>query len=284
MKRAITIQGELGQVRTVEDLTEVFESISSIRIARIRDRVIMSKEFFSELWKTYSGLRVDPKQRLARSHLTISNKEVFLAVTAEGKLSSDADDQIANAMTAAQAQHPDADLIVIGSHGQQQLAQRGVHITAAFPLPQSDFNFNVSDIVEALNTYKHITVFYQTYESLRVQNVVSLSLISAIQNLGEDVEGETVSSHDYIFEPNIDEIADYMESVMMGVALIQIIMESKLAQYASRFNAMSSAKRRAIDIITLYRTQFYRAKRAESDERLKELIKVAKFNGHYRAN
>ena len=70
------------------------------------------------------------------------------------------------------------------------------------------------------------------------------------------------------------QLAEYLESLMMGVALTQVIMESKLAQYASRFNAMSSAKRRAHDLATDLSNQYHRSKRNEGDERLKEIMKV----------
>jgi F0F1-type ATP synthase gamma subunit len=65
---------------------------------------------------------------------------------------------------------------------------------------------------------------------------------------------------------------------MMGVALIQVIMESKLAQYAARFNAMNSAKHRATDLVTDFNLQYHRAKRAEGDERLKEIIKIVRHH------
>ncbi|HSX28686.1 MAG TPA: F0F1 ATP synthase subunit gamma [Candidatus Saccharimonadales bacterium] len=286
MKRALTIQQELTQIHTVEDLTEVFESIASLHIAKIRDRVVASKEFFTELWQTYQGLRIDPKAQLARHTQAKKAQDVFVLITAEGKLSGQIDEQIVEAMQAAYQTPAQTDIIAIGSHGVAALRRMGVPIAKSFQLPAGDANFTVTPIVEELNQYRHISVFYQTYESLRVQKVAHIELISAVRELGEAAkeEQQVVSSRDYIFEPNIDQIADYMESVMMGVALGQVIMESKLAQYASRFNAMSTAKRRAMDLVVDYRHQYYRAKRAETDERLKEMIKVIKYRGHSRTN
>jgi F0F1-type ATP synthase gamma subunit len=63
------------------------------------------------------------------------------------------------------------------------------------------------------------------------------------------------------------------------VALIQIIMESKLAGHAARFNNMSRAKQRAKDLVGETRTDYYRTKRNERDERLQEIMKVAKRHG-----
>jgi F-type H+-transporting ATPase subunit gamma len=281
MKRATSIQQELVETHMVQELTEVFESIASIKIAKIRGRVVASKAFFAELWQIYGGLRIDPKQRLARPHIAETNKDVLVIVTAEGKLSGDIDEHIIKTMLGVRKDPETSDIVVIGSHGLSLLQQMNVQPANAFHLPESDANFNVANIVADLNKYKKISVFYQTYESLRLQKVAQIELLSAVKDLSEDVEeGEIVSSHEYIFEPSIDEIADYMESVMMGVALIQVIMETKLAQHASRFNAMNSAKHRAGDLYADFRRSFYRAKRGEADERLKEIMNVARtFKG-----
>lgn len=282
MKRPIVIRKDLDETNTLEDLTEVFESIASLRISKIRNRVVASKAFFSELWQTYQAIRIDPKDRLKRSSKTDEKtRDVFLAITGEGKLSGFIDEQIIEQLLDAHQAAHDTDIMVIGSHGLSQLQQRGAIVTQSYAMPVSDEAFSVSNIIDQLNHYRRITVFYQTYESLRVQKVVRIELVSAVRDLSEDVEegSETLNPHDYIFEPDAHKIADYMESVMMGVALIQLVMEAKLAQYATRFNNMSRAKHRAGELTASYRRQYLRSKRAESDDRLKEVITAVKRLG-----
>lgn len=286
MRRALSVQKELNQIRTVEDLTSVFEGIASLKISKIRNRVVTSKDFFAQLWLTYLGLRLDPKDRLARIQQSETAKDVFLAVTAEGKLSGELDEQVVESMLQQYTSPEKADIIIMGTHGLTQLQQRNIGVTHGFHLPTSDVNFNVGNIIEVLNNYNKISVFYQTYESLRVQKVAHIELISAVRELSEDIgeDVEVVSSRDYIFEPSIAEIAEYLEKLMMGVALIQVIMESKLAQYASRFNAMNAGKHRANELAGDSKREYYRSKRAESDERLKEIMKVVKSREHRRTN
>ncbi len=77
---------------------------------------------------------------------------------------------------------------------------------------------------------------------------------------------------DTIFEPSLDEIADQMESTMMSLALSQTILQSGLAQAASRFNAMTVAEDRASELLGEYKLEYHRAKRSESDRRLREVL------------
>ena len=279
MKRAIIIQKDLEETHTLEGLTEVFESIASLHIAKIRGRVVASKAFFGELWQTYQAIRIDPKDRLKRGGPEQEKtRDVFLAITGEGKLSGYIDEQIISALLDAHKTAGDTDIMVIGSHGLSQLNSHKATVAGSFPMPAGDESFSVADVIEQLNNYRHITVFYQTYESLRVQKVGRIELVSAVRDLSEDVEEgtETLNPRDYIFEPDLHKIADYMESVMMEVALIQLIMESKLAQYATRFTNMSRAKHRANELTSAYQRQYLRSKRAENDDRLKEVISAVR--------
>jgi len=278
MRRALAIQEDLDQIHVVEDLTGVFESVASIKIARIRNRVVASKEFFAELWQTYSSLRVDPREQLLRKSRKTNGRSVLVAVTTEGKLSGEIGNKVIDDVVAAHNETKGLDIIVLGSHGATQLREKGVKVKHTFKLPDNDVQFSVADIIGTLHEYKQISVFYQMYESLRIQRVGRIELVSAVHELSDEVDDkdtvEIVSSHEYIFEPGAAEIATYLESLMMGVALTQVLMESKLAQFASRFNAMNAAKHRAHNLGAEYALMFHRAKRAEGDERLKEIMKV----------
>jgi F-type H+-transporting ATPase subunit gamma len=276
MRRVPNIKKELEQTLVIEDLTQVFESIASMHIARIRDKVVASKSFFGELWQIYAGLRVNSKDRLKRGSAHKNGKTVLVAITSEAKFGSSTHDHVLEVIRSAYPDDDKTDIMAIGTYGSSWLERHGVSVKQAFTMPSHDTDINVSQAIDILGQYEHITVFYQTYDSLRVQKVSRIDLVSTVRQLGEDVgdDIETISSADYIFEPGVNEIADYMESVMMSVALLQVIMEAKLADYAIRFNNMSMAKQRAGDMVNVFQREFYRARRADSDERLKEIIKV----------
>ena len=167
------------------------------------------------------------------------------------------------------------DIITIGHHGAVQLAQRGVSYKKYFKLPSKDQNINVMPIVREVQQYRSTKMFYQEYVSLMVQDVKRIELSTAVKERGDATEekAEDIISEDtYIFEPSIYAVAAHLERSMMEVAISQLILESKLAQYASRFRAMSASHQRADESKTDLHLEFNRARRGVKDERLKEII------------
>ena len=283
MKRVLTIEKEQVQIGTIQDLTSVFEGIASLRIAKIKNKVVASKQFFQDLWQIYSQLRVAPGQRITSGKKAPdSAKNAFIVITSEGGLSGDIDEKIVKTVL-GQYDPTNTDIIVIGAHGATLLSQRKVEVTRTFKLPDTDKPLNVTPIITTLSDYKQTSVFYETYVSLAVQQVVRIELISVVKALSEGLEAgeEVISPEDYLFEPSLDEVIDYMESVMLGVALSQILLDSKLAQYASRFKAMSAAEKRAKELALSLFLEYHRAKRNQSDERLKEITTSLKMVEKY---
>ncbi len=274
MKRPAEIQKIINGTNTLVNLTGVFEGIASMRIAQIKNQVLQSESYFDRLWQMYSQITIAPfgfgRQQ---TDVEVSEKELFIVITAEGGFSGDIDQKIINWML----EHYDKeknDIIIIGHHGAIQLAQRGVSFKKYFKLPTRDDNINVSPIIKEVQTYKSTSVFYQTYVSLSVQDVKRISLSKAVEEQGKDAikTNEIINEATYIFEPTVFAVINHLERSMMKIALTQVILESKLAQYASRFRAMTASHDLASDSLDEYKLQYHRAKRAIKDERLKEMI------------
>ena len=282
MRRASAILKETQQITTVQDLTGVFESIASTQVAKIKSKVELSKEFFDLLWTLYSSLRIHPKERVRHDvDAKLIDRNVFVIISAEAGLSGDIDQRLIATML--ESYHPETtDIVVIGSHGAAQLEQRGIPFVRYFRLAESDTYIDVSPVIEAIRFYGKITLFYEEYVSLGVQGIKTLDLISSMQEMTKDAdpEDDVMTAQDTIFEPSIGEIADIMEVSMMALAFSQAILESSLAQDASRFNAMAQAKKRAWELLNYYRLDYHRAKRSESDRRLREVMVSLKKKKH----
>lgn len=275
MKRPAEYEMEEKAMGTLVELTGVFEGIASMKIAAVKNQVMQSTQFFDELWGIYSQLQVSAVFGFGRSQeqIEVIDKELYIIITAEGGFSGDIDQKLIHMMVQTYDKDKN-DIIVIGHHGAIQLAQRGITYSKYFKLPSKDQNINVAPIIREVQKYRTTTVFYQEYVSLMVQDVKKIELSAAVQSKGKtsDKPDEIISEVNYIFEPSTFAVVDHLERSMLVIAFSQLILDSKLAQYASRFRAMSASHTRAEESKGEVHMQFNRAKRAIKDERLKEII------------
>ena len=273
MTRPQLIAEDLERIATINNLSNVFQSIASLQIARINRQAQASTGFFEELWRLYTQLRAGPKKALANQEKVTTDKQLFVAITGEGGFSGDIDHKLVDWML-SQYDPNTTDIICVGHHGAIQLAQAGVRLVQYFKLPAEDQAIELEPMTALIERYPSTTCFYQTYVSLAVQDVKRLSLQRAVQRLTTEVELDTevISKRNYIFEPSEEGVINYLESTMLSIALAQVILESKLAQYASRFRAMSLARDKGIQTQSDLKVQYYRAKRGMADERLREVI------------
>jgi ATP synthase F1 gamma subunit len=274
MKRILDLARERQDLGTIVNLTNAFEGLASMRIKQIKTQVQQAQLFFDELWNIYRQIRVDTLFRFGRDNSdVILNKELFIAVTAEGGFSGDIDQKLIEWML--KGYNPDKqDIIIIGHHGALQLIQAGVAFKKYFKLPAKDQNVNVMPLIHYVRQYRTTTVYYQTYVSLMVQDIKKIELHRAVESAGGRLaeDDAIISDKTYIFEPSTFAVVAHLERSMMEITLSQKILESKLAQYASRFRSMSAARDRATESVEAVRFAYNRARRTIADERLKETV------------
>ena len=263
-------------MRTIVSLTSAFESLSSMQITKTKGKVLISNEFFNEVWGIYKQIRMDVMFNFGRgADEKPIEKELLILITAQGGLSGDIDQRLIKSFR----QHYDPeknDIIVIGHHGAQQLDQFRIHYNQYYDMPKKDF-INVDPLMNEIKRYSRSRVFYQDYISLTQQAIKDLDLSEVVSRMGkiadlDTVDDEKITEKNYIFEPNAYTVAAHLETSILRLTLTQFIYDSRLAQLASRFKAMTAAKERSIETAAELHVQFSRAKRALVDVRLKESL------------
>jgi ATP synthase F1 gamma subunit len=277
MKRPQEIAQEEMDMSTIVGLTSAFESLASMRISQTKNQVLQSQGFFRELWHIYSQLRVDGLFRFGRSkHDDVIPKTLIIAVTAEGGFSGDIDQRLISTML-KEFDVDKHEIVIIGHHGAMQLSQLHIKYLKYYKLPEKDDNINVQPLIQLIKQYDSTLVYYQSYESLTTQEIKRIELKSAVQTAGKQAGNneEIISEFTYIFEPSAFDVVAHLERSMVEITLSQVILDSKLAQYASRFRAMTAARERSSESQQDLHILYNRTKRSIADERLKEIL-----NGH----
>jgi ATP synthase F1 gamma subunit len=275
MRRPREIAREEMAMATLVKLTSSFEGIASMRISLIKNQVLQSTKFFNELWSIYSQLQVDEHFKFGREKADSEaiDKDLYIIITAEGGFRGDIDQKLVKLMMEDYDQAKN-EIIVIGSHGAAQLAQKGIRFRKYFKMPTKDQNINVAPIIREVQQYRSTKLFYQEYVSLMDQTVKHIELSTAVKQRGDASKNadRMINERTYIFEPSAYAVIAHLERSMMQIAVSQVIMESKLAQYASRFRAMSISHQRADETKNELHLTYNQVRRSVKDERLKEII------------
>lgn len=276
MRRPLQIKAEEASVRSVVSLTSALETLSSMQIAKTKNKVLISNQFFDEVWNIYKQVRVDVMFNYGRvKDETPLDKELLILITAKSGLTGDIDNRLIKKV-AERYDETKNDVLVIGYHGALKLKQAHIDRTYYFDLPDQDY-INVDPLMEIMRKYKRNRIFYQNYISLSQQEVKDVDLSDVISSKGRVADMSTVSENlitekTYIFEPNSYAVAAYLENSILRLTISQFIFDSRLAQVASRFKAMSAAKERSIENANELRLEYNRSKRNLVDTRLKESL------------
>src|SRR5690606_3590711 len=139
MRRPLQIKAEETAVRSVVSLTSALESLSSMQIAKTKNKVLISNQFFDEVWKIYKQIRVDVLFNFGRSEEEKPiDKELLILITAKGGLSGDMDNRLVR--RALERSNPNVnDVLVIGHHGALKLTQVHIAYQDYCELPEGDY-------------------------------------------------------------------------------------------------------------------------------------------------
>lgn len=276
MRRPLEIKAEEVSARSVVSLTSALETLSSMQIAKTKNKVMISNQFFDEVWKIYKQIRVDVMFNYGRvmGEKPI-DKELLILITAKAGLSGDIDNRLIRKV----AEHYDetkTDVLVIGHHGAIKLRQAHMDYAYYFDLPEGDY-INVDPLMDITRKYAKSRIFYQHYVSLSQQEIKDVDLSEVVSSKGRVadlavVNDDLVTEKTYIFEPGSYAVAAYLENSILRLTISQFIYDSRLAQVASRFKAMSAARERSVEHANELHTEFNRSKRSQVDTRLKESL------------
>lgn len=276
MRRPLEIKAEEASVRSVVSLTSALETLSSMQIAKTKNKVLISNQFFDEVWNIYKQIRVDVMFNYGRAvDEKPINKELLILITAKGGLSGDIDNRLIRKFTEYYdpTKH---EVLVIGHHGALKLKQAHIDYTYYFDLPEHDY-INVDPLMDLTKKYSKSRIFYQNYVSLSQQDIKVVDMSDVVSSRGRvadlaAVGNDMITEKTYIFEPSSFAVAAYLENSILRLTISQFIYDSRLAQVASRFKAMSAAKERSMENAAALHMEYNRSRRSQVDTRLKESL------------
>lgn len=251
------IKEELEALNSIKNLAESYEEIAVIRMQRIKETVLKTRDFLIKISDIYVDLKAsydrevkDLIERRKRGDKTIlpalqkSRPKLLVYLSSNGKLYGSVTQKTYRLFIkdVKGMMDDDTDLMVIGSAGRDLIAASGLKKPYDyFEIPDTNVDVNhIKELMKKFLIYDKVHIYFGKFGNVVTQNANSTS-ISGEEIFETDIKNPTPREDRYIFEPSLEKIFHFFETQLMSNLFSQTLLENQLARHASRVNAMEEA-------------------------------------------
>lgn len=257
MAQRKVILEELAALNSIKELAESYEEIAVVRMQKIKDSVLKTRDFLAGISDVYVDLKasymreikelLEKRQRGDKTilpSLQKNGKTLLVYLSSNGRLYGSVT-QKTYKLFMQDIKKPDSkdtDLVVIGRAGKEMIESSGVGKPFEFfDIPDTEVDIeHIKKIMTKFIQYEKVYIYYGKFGNVVKQTPISSSIT------GEDIfETEVVAptprEDRFIFEPMLEKIFHLFESEIMANLFAQTLLENQLARHASRVNAMEEA-------------------------------------------
>jgi ATP synthase F1 gamma subunit len=257
MAQKKVVMEELAALNSIKDLAQSYEEIAVIRMQNIKDSVLKTRDFLTDLSDVFVDLKSsygrEVRELMAQRKkggkmlipsLQKNGKTLNVYLSSNGKLYGSVTQKTFK-LFVQDLRKPEAngsDIVIIGSAGKEMFENSNIDKPFEyFEIPDTTVEVkHIKLLMQKFLQYEKVYVYYGKFGNVVNQSPIATSIS------GEDIfETETVMQvpreDRFIFEPTLQKIFHFFETQIMANLFSQTLLENQLARHASRVNAMEEA-------------------------------------------
>lgn len=260
--------GTLGTIATA------YEEISVMRMRETRKSIEQSRDFVERLKQMFESLKYSNPILVQKNKSGKTKGQAKVLITANSKFYGDVLRRIFNSFI--KSVDKKGDLFVIGKVGKTMISDLKLKIDYKyFDIPDDGIKGkDIVPLLTELDKYSTIEVYYAQLKTMIQQEIMSTK-IPSIYTLVDSEESkqkneEKTDQPKYIFEPSVEEIAEFLDDNTTIALVKQTLYETQLARYASRIQAMDSLLHSVDDDLKILKRKEKKVKRLNEDMKQQE--------------
>lgn len=228
-------------LESIKNLCVAYEQISVMKMKKIKNAVLYTRDFYDELADIYFQVKTTYKNKDTEKFLLLgkNKKTVSILLSANNKLYGDILNKVFVKFV-LETKNQKTDLVIIGRLGKAMYDDYSLKKPYTyFEIPDADLTVNdLKPIINNIIKYSTINVFFGRYENFFSQLPLNKNITGDII-IGNNREMK--ENKYYYFEPNLEKILLFFETQIFSNFFKQTAYEGQLARYASRISAMEQA-------------------------------------------
>ncbi len=251
------LQEDLEALNSIKDLAESYEEIAVIRMQKIKDSVLNTREYLMALSDVYVDLKSsyerevkDLIKRIKKGEKTLltglqkNGKTLLVYLSSNGKLYGSVTQKTYKLFMEdlKKPEFANCDIAIIGSAGKEMFdGSSNKRAYSYFELPDTKVEVeHIKEIMKNFLIYEKVYVYYGKFGNVINQDPISSS-ITGEDIFETDAPQVTAREDKFIFEPTLEKIFHFFETQIMVNLFSQTLLENQLARHASRVNSMEQA-------------------------------------------
>lgn len=268
MQNLNRLKDEILFTQSVDNFLQVYEEVAIIKIKRIRDKVISSREFIDALYPIVFEIRnfylasksKSKKRNSIPNYLQKNGETLFVLFTPNDRLIGDIAGKVVDNYLESVKKCPKSRSMLVGKSGAKHTGE-AFKPDYYFDFPDGlDKESNFDMINGLILQYENVQIFYPKFISFVHQVSVEESITGeAIENLiaNKIAESDSGARSNYIFEPSVEEVLHFFEREIFESYMRQKLLETSLSKYGSRIKSLEDAEKNTENVLNKLKKQAF---------------------------
>ena len=268
------VKNRIGSVKSTQQLTKAMKMVAAAKLKKAQDKVLQLRPYSKKLNEILSNLSSSVNNDLFKTRNI--NSALVVIVSSDKGLCGSFNSSLFKEFNTFCSQNNLKNITVlpIGKKAYDFFKNSKFELNLNYWDGLNNFSYdNSSEICEYLidsflgSKFDKVSIIYNEFKNVAVQKTVSEDFLPVPQ-----VDSESNSSNNYIFEPEKNKIVRHLIPQTLKTQLFKSVLESSASEQGSRMTAMSQATDNAGELLKELKLTYNRTRQAAITKEILEIV------------
>jgi len=268
------VKNRIGSVKSTQQLTKAMKMVAAAKLKKAQDRVLQLRPYSKKLNEILSNLSSSINNDLFKTREI--NRALVVIVSSDKGLCGSFNSSLVKEFNSfcSQNKFKNVTVLPIGKKAYDFFKNSKFELNLDYWEDLNNFSYDKSsEICEFLidsflgSKFDKVSIIYNEFKNVAVQKTVSEDFLPVPQ-----VDSESNSSNNYIFEPEKNKIVRHLIPQTLKTQLFKSVLESSASEQGSRMTAMSQATDNAGELLKELKLTYNRTRQAAITKEILEIV------------
>lgn len=271
------IKRRIRSAQNIAKITKAMEMVSASKMRRAQEQVKASRPYADRLKAVLHtiGPKTDPKiHPLLQDNQ--SGMPVLVVISTDRGLCGGLNSNLFKAVFEFRESHANLITVVVGKKALEFVNRAGLPVHASFSgLPERVGFADALPIAQVVRD-GYLGGNFSSVHIVHMEFINTLSQKPLVQPLLplrplEAASGGATLSSEYVFEPNAQEILDWLLPYFIEMQIYQLLLDAKASEHSARMISMQNASNNAKDVVGTLKLEYNKGRQAGITRELIEI-------------